>query len=181
MGLLAKLFGKKETKPKQEEAKKEERITFDSPHGTFYYINNPNEIGYECDTDWYPNRSNMDSVGAYIDTDTPETTEAKQCYAKLEALFADKERIDYEVKRLAVEHLMSKPELVWVSRSLEEQIADTNLIDISVYRNGDVTFLLDITWTEANFIIVHFKADGSKEITYETGQRETFKKHCEKL
>ena len=85
------------------------------------------------------------------------------------------------MKRLAAAYFMSKPELLLVKRSQEEQIAHTKLLSISVYRNGDASFLLDMTWADADLIIVYFKADGSREITYHTGERETFKECCEKL
>ena len=178
MGLFDKLFSKKETKEK-----KAERISFDSPHGKFYYTASPStdEYGYEGYVDWYPNGIEDESTEAYIDTDTPETTEAGQCFARFEKLMSDKERIDYEIKKNAADYFLFKPDLLRGEFSEEDLIKQTDIIWIGLFRNGSTEFLLDAHWSEADDITVVLNADGSKEIKYVAEYLDRFKEFCDRL
>ena len=164
MGLFDKIFAKKENNT---EDKKEERISFDSPHGRFAYFATPacNEYGYEAYVDWYPNGIEEESTEVYIDTDTPETTKAGICYERFERLIAEKERTDLEIKKYAADYFLSKPELLRGEYSEEDLIEEMEIIWIGFYRNGETHFSFDTCWTDADDVKVVMKADGSKEVS----------------
>ncbi len=179
MGLFDKIFSKKE---RETDKTKEERICFDSPYGKFNYINTPgvDEYGYEGYVEWYP-KGIEESTEAYIETDTPETTESGICFSRFEKLFSDKERIDYEMKKSAADYFLFKPDLLIGETSEEELIGDMEIIWIGVYRNGDTKFSIDACGLEADEISVTLKADGSKEIRYVAGCFNEYKEYCDKL
>ncbi len=163
MGLFDKIFAKNENKTPE---KQKDRITFDSPYGEFVYSAAPacNEYGYETETDWYTNGTRADKTTVYIDTDTPETTEAGICYERLERLLSDKERTDLVIKKYAADFFLSKPELLRGDHSEEELIDELEIVWIGLYRNGDTRFSFDTYWTDADDVAVVIKADGSKSV-----------------
>ena len=156
------LFGrkKKEQKP--------ERIKFESPHGTFYYINNPNvnEFGYEGETQWQESGRVDPSITVYIDTDSPESTQAGLCYARLEEIFADQERVDDEITERIADHFLSMPNMIAGGYNKQMITDELELCWLGVFRNGDTQFSYDSAGLYASDISVTIHADGSKEIEY---------------
>ena len=131
--------------------------------------------------EWYPKGIEEESTEAYIETDTPETTESGICFSRFEKLFSDKERIDYGMKKSAADYFLFKPDLLIGETSEEELIGDMEIIWIGVYRNGDTKFSIDACGLEADEISVTLKADGSKEIRYVAGCFNEYKEYCDKL
>ncbi len=180
MGFLDKLFSKKE---KITENKTEERITIDKPYGKLYYLNNPNtdEYGYEGYVDWYPNDNDEEGLDVFIDADTPDTTEAGLCMARFEKLFADKERIVYELKKNVADFFLFKPEYLREKYSEEELMKYINFVCLGVFRNGNTEFSFDICHIYADDVHIVLKSDGSKLIKYTVGEYEDRKECCDEI
>lgn len=159
------LFGRKKKEP---EKPKEEKITFDSSLGTFYYINNPptDEFGYECYIDLAANGTQEQEVSVYIDADTPDTTQAGRCYARLEELVADWYRVSYEISHLAAGYFMRKPGMFNANYTEQMLAEDMRICCLGVFRNGDTQFSLDTCGIYADMVSVTRHADGSKDIEY---------------
>ena len=81
MGLFGKHFSKQENTP---EKPKEEKIYFDDDYCRFGYFASPKsgEYGYEGNIELENPKNNVDELTIYIDTDSPETTDAGKCYAR---------------------------------------------------------------------------------------------------
>lgn len=159
------LFGRKKKEP---EKPKEERITFDSPLGKFYYINNPptDEYGYEGYIIWTASGTSEEETSVYIDADSPDTTQAGLCYSRLEALVADQDRIEDEMTDIIAGHFMRKPDMI-ARGYMNNMVADgMTLIWLGVFRNGDTQFSYDAAGIYADDICLTVHADGSKEIEY---------------
>ncbi len=182
MGLFDKLFKKNEDVKAPEKAS-DEPDSFDTQYGRFYYVTyeSAGEYGYECYIDWYPDGRAQELTEVYIDTDTPETTEAVFCYARFEKLFADRERTDREIKKLTADYFILRPELTGGDISQEELTEDMEISWIGLYRNGNTVFSINEYSLEAENISVIIKADGSREISYVTGEHEDRREHCDKL
>ncbi|MBP3793852.1 MAG: hypothetical protein ILA24_07430 [Ruminococcus sp.] len=161
------LFGRKKKEEKPEKAQPE-KLMLDSPLGTFTYINNPgaNEFGYEGYIQWYADRIEDEITTAYIDTDSPESTQAGLCHARLEALFADRERVEAEMTERIADYFLAKPDMVSQGSSKRSIMDDTELYWLGVFRNGDTQFSYDAAGVYANDITVTIHADGSRKIEY---------------
>ena len=161
------LFGRKKKEEKPEKAQPE-KIKFDSPLGTFTYINNPgaNEFGYEGYIQWYAGSIEDDITTAYIDTDSPESTQAGLCYARLEGLFADRDRVEAEMTERIADYFLAKPDMVSQGSSKRSIMDGLELYWLGVFRNGDTQFSYDTAGVYANDITVTIHADGSREIEY---------------
>lgn len=167
------LFGRK----KKEE--KPERITFESPHGTFYYIAHPavNEFGYEGYIDWKASGRTDPSIPVYIDMDSSETTQAGLCYARLEELFADQDRVEDEITQIIADHFMRMPDMIADGNNLQMLMDNMELYWLGVFRNGDTQYSYDAYGIYASDISLTIHADGSKEIEY----MYDYEKHTDKL
>lgn len=159
------LFGRKKKEP---EKPKEERITFDSPLGKFYYINNPptDEYGYEGYIIWTASGTSEEETSVYIDADSPDTTQAGLCYSRLEALVADQERVDDEITERIADHFLSMPNMIAGGYNKQMITDGMTLIWLGVFRNGDTQFSYDAAGIYADDICLTVHADGSKEIEY---------------
>ena len=159
------LFGKKKKEPEKAQP---EKIMFDSPLGTFTYINNPgaNEFGYEGETQWQSSGRTDPSITVYIDTDSPESTQAGLCYARLEEIFADQERVDDEITERIADHFLSMPNMIAGGYNKQMITDELELCWLGVFRNGDTQFSYDSAGLYASDISVTIHADGSKEIEY---------------
>lgn len=93
MGLFDKLFSKKEKEPA---APKKDKIIIEKPYGHFEYFANPNtnEYGYEIYI-----TGEEGEIDVYLDTDSPDTTEASFCFGRYEEFLTDKENRIYEVSK----------------------------------------------------------------------------------
>lgn len=159
------LFGRKKKEP---EKPKEERITFDSPLGKFYYINNPptDEYGYEGYIIWTASGTSEEETSVYIDADSPDTTQAGLCYSRLEALVADQDRIEDEITERIADHFLSMPNMIAGGYNKQMITDELELCWLGVFRNGDTQFSYDSAGLYASDITVTVHADGSKEIEY---------------
>ena len=167
MGLFDKLFSKKEQAP---QAPKKDEITIDTPYGKVFYYADPNvnEFGYEGYVDWYPD--GIKETDVFIETDSPETTEATVCLARFLTLFDNREYNDECIRVKAAQYfLLRRPELLDGELTEDEIIEDSEIYNISFYRNGDTIFCLDDSWTEADDVSVILKPDGTGEISYTIG------------
>ncbi|WP_155984111.1 hypothetical protein [Ruminococcus sp. FC2018] len=170
------LFGKKKKEP---EKAQQEKLMLNSPLGTFTYINNPNvnEFGYEGYIDWYDGGIESEITTAYIDTDSPDITRAELCYARLEELFADKDRVENEITERIADHFLRSPDMIASGYNKQMIMDDMQLIWLGVFRNGDVQFSFDDVGIYASDISVTIHADGSREIEYIY----EYEKHIDKM
>ena len=161
------LFGRKKKEEKPEKAQPE-KLMLDSPLGTFTYINNPgaNEFGYEGYIQWYAGSVEDEITTAYIDTDSPESTQAGLCYARLEGLFADRDRVEAEMTERIADHFLSMPDMIVSGYNKQMITDDMELFWLGVFRNGDTQFSYDAAGVYANDITVTIHADGSRKIEY---------------
>lgn len=161
------LFSRKKKEEKPEKAQPE-KLMFDSPLGTFTYINNPgaNEFGYESETRWEQSGRSNPIITVYIDTDSPESTQAGLCYARLEGLFADRDRVEAEMTERIADYFLAKPDMIASGYNKQMITDDSQLFWLGVFRNGDTQFSYDTAGVYANDITVTIHADGSREIEY---------------
>ena len=161
------LFGRKKKEEKPEKAQPE-KLMLDSSLGTFTYINNPgvNEFGYEGYIQWYAGSIEDETTTAYIDTDSPESTQAGLCYARLEGLFADRDRVEAEMTERIADHFLSMPNMIAGGYNKQMITDNSQLFWLGVFRNGDTQFSYDTAGVYANDITVTIHADGSREIEY---------------
>lgn len=161
------LFSRKKKEEKPEKAQPE-KLMLDSPLGTFTYINNPgaNEFGYESETRWEQSGRSDPIITVYIDTDSPESTQAGLCYAKLEEIVADQERIDKDITERIADHFLSMPDMIASGYNKQMITDDMELFWLGVFRNGDTQFSYDAAGVYANDITVTIHADGSRKIEY---------------
>ena len=158
------LFSKKKKEPE----KAQEKLMLNSPLGTFTYINNPgvNEFGYEGYIQWYADSIEDEITTAYIDTDSPESTQAGLCYARFEALFADRDRVEAEMTERIADYFLAKPDIIASGYNKQMITDDSQLFWLGVFRNGDTQFSYDAAGVYANDITVTIHADGSRKIEY---------------
>ena len=158
------LFSKKKKEPE----KAQEKLMLNSPLGTFTYINNPgaNEFGYEGYIQWYAGSIEDEITTAYIDTDSPESTQAGLCYARLEGLFADRDRVEAEMTERIANYFLRAPDMIASGYNKQMITDDSQLFWLGVFRNGDTQFSYDAAGVYANDITVTIHADGSRKIDY---------------
>lgn len=176
MGLFSKLFSKQE---KKSEEPKEEGIYIDDEYCRFGYFANPNsnEYGYEGNILPEDSYSDLDKLTVYLDTDGPETTEAGKCYTRFKELFADMDRVDFEVKKTVADFFLLKPEYT-DGKSTQQLIDGMQISWMGFFRNGDTQFSIDNADVYASDIDLFIKADGSKEIQYEDYDHGIHKDKC---
>ncbi len=168
MGLFSGILSKKDKKQEP----KEERIHFDDEYGRFFYFAHPNvnEFGYEADLALINPGSDLDTLTVYIDTDSPETTEATKCYAMFRQTMADMDRFEYDMKKLTAGYCISKTEF-YNGKSTEQQIIDSMMIGwLGFFRNGNIEVTVYSHGEHGLYLDnVHLtlKPDASKEIQIE--------------
>ena len=109
--------------------------------------------------------------------DSPDTTQAGLCYSRLEALFADQNRVEDENTDIIADHFTRMPDMVKTGYSRNTCSDDMTLIWLGVFRNGDTQFSYDSAGIYADDICLTVHADGSKEIEYISD----YEKHVDKL
>ncbi len=179
MGLFSGLFSKKENNQEQKpQEPKQERIFFDDEYCRFYYLNNPNsdEFGYEGEIVPQDADSDLYTVGVYLDTDSPDTTEATKCYAMFKETMADMDRFDFEMKKLIADYCLFNPELT-DGKSTQQQLIDSMFFYwMGFFRNGNIEVSIDSRGEHgfyASSVHLTLKSDGSKEIQIEGYYGET--------
>ncbi|HBI86222.1 MAG TPA: hypothetical protein DDX71_08090 [Ruminococcus sp.] len=173
MGLLGKLFGKKQ---QEAAAPPPSQPGFETPLGSFHYSSSPacNEYGYEADIPWYlPGTGRSDEpLSVFIDTDSPESIDAGLCCEKLERIYADRIRVDFELKKQVADFFLFRPDTVERDITEEKLIEDMELCWMAVRRDGSTEFSLHSCFILPGEIMVIYKADGSKEVRYRDPQNE---------
>ena len=185
MGLFSKLFSKKENEPNEKKTvePKEDKIFFDDEYCRFYYINNPNceEFGYEGEIEPEGSSGGTEALGIYIDTESPETTEAAKCHAMFRETMADLEHFTFEAKKAVADHFLFAPEYN-EDQSTEQQLMDSmRIFDMEFFRNGSIILLIDFPGEHgvyASEIHLTLYPDGSREIEYTDYNNEKHKKKC---
>ena len=172
MGLFDKLFSKKEREPA---APKEDEIIIEKPYGRFKYFSSPNvnEYGYEIFI-----TGEDDEIDVYLDTDSPDTTEASFCFGKYEEFLSDKENRIYELKKIVVEYFLFKPDMVPEGHDEEKMMEETKLTWMGFFRNGNVQYGFFDVGAYANDVLLTVKSDGSRELKYRDYDNE---EHIEKI
>ncbi len=171
MGLFDKLFSNKDKKSDKKNKEKDEKKYFDSPYGKFWYDSTPacEEYGYDCEIDW--NDGDEEKTWVFVETDTPETEEARLCYERFERIFQDKQRYDFEAKNTVAGFIISHPEYFF--DSTYEKVGKDILIEnmkitwLGVRRNGDIEYDMDTYYVRADNMHLTVCDDGIKKIEYD--------------
>ena len=128
MSVFSKLFHKDE---KKEAEKNADPNVVELPCGRFIYAeDDPDEIGYEGEIDWY-----YQPVEVFIEVDTPGTKDAGLGFERFTRLYEDRERIDFKMK-LAVAEVADYADRM----SRDEFIEKSKIVFISVYSSGKRVF-----------------------------------------
>ncbi len=159
---------------KLQKHEKGKRIYFDTPYGRFFF--DEVQAGYECDVEW-PLNLNGEAVTAFFETDQdamPELNPIKpaECYERLAGILADKERTDYEIKRLMATYFLFKPEFVREGATEQDLKDGLALTFISALRNGDLEFGLYSSNVYADELRLIYRRDGKKELSYRSEDQE---------
>ena len=136
MSIFSKLFHKDEKK--EEAAKTADPNVVELPCGKFIYADDdPDEIGYEGEIDWYEKTSDLyyQPVSVFIEVDTPGTKDAGLGFERFTRLYEDRERIDFKMK-LAVAEVADYADRM----SRDEFIEKSKIVFISVYSSGKRVF-----------------------------------------
>ena len=136
MSIFSKLFHKDEEK--EAAAKKVDPNVVELPCGKFIYAeDDPDEIGYEGEIDWYEKTSDLyyQPVSVFIEVDTPGTKDAGLGFERFTRLYEDRERIDFKMK-LAVAEVADYADRM----SKDEFIEKSKIVFISVYSSGKRVF-----------------------------------------
>ena len=129
MSIFSKLFHKDEKKEASD--KKADPNVVELPCGKFIYAeDDPDEIGYEGEIDWY-----YQPVEVFIEVDTPGTKDAGLGFERFTRLYEDRERIDFKMK-LAVAEAADYADRM----SRDEFIEKSKIVFISVYSSGKRVF-----------------------------------------
>lgn len=129
MSIFSKLFHKDEKK--EDAAKTADPNVVELPCGKFLYAeDDPDEIGYEGEIDWY-----YQPVEVFIEVDTPGTKDAGLGFERFTRLYEDRERIDFKMK-LAVAEAADYADRM----SRDEFIEKSKIVFISVYSSGKRVF-----------------------------------------
>ena len=105
MFLFSKLFHKDKEKEKTE--KNDNPNVIKLPCGSFLFSDDdPIEIGYEADIDWYEKTSDLyyQPIGVFIEVDTPGTRDAAIGFERFSRRYDDRDAIDYKVRLAVAEH-----------------------------------------------------------------------------
>ena len=180
MGLFSKLFSKKE---KKTEEPKEEKIFFDDEYCRFYYINNPNceEFGYEGEIEPESSSGGTEALGIYIDTDSPETTEAAKCHAMFRETMADIDRFTFDAKKRVSDFFLLDPGYNGHQSSGQQLMDSMRIFDMEFFRNGSIILLIDFPGEHgvyASDIHLTINADGSREIDFKDYNNEKHRHTC---
>ena len=139
MSIFSKLFHKDEKK--EEAAKSADPNVVELPCGKFLYADDdPDEIGYEGEIDWYEKTSDLyyQPVEVFIEVDTPGTKDAGLGFERFTRLYEDRERIDFKMK-LAVAEAADYADRM----SRDEFIEKSKIVFISVYSSGKRVFHIE--------------------------------------
>ena len=160
MGLFDKLFSKKEKEPA---APKKDKIIIEKPQGHFEYFANPNtnEYGYEIYI-----TGEEGEIDVYLDTDSPDTTEASFCFGRYEEFLTDKENRIYEVSKFVNDYFLFKPDLLPEGQDEEKMMEETELTWMGFFRNGDVQYGFFNVGAYVDDVLLTVKKDGSMELKY---------------
>ena len=133
MSIFSKLFHKDEKKEAAD--KKADPNVVELPCGKFIYAeDDPDEIGYEGEIDWY-----YQPVEVFIEVDTPGTKDAGLGFERFTRLYEDRARIDFKMK-LAVAEVADYADRM----SRDEFIEKSKIVFISVYSSGKRVFHIEI-------------------------------------
>ena len=171
MGLFDKLFSKKEKEPAAQNA---DEIIIEKPYGKFKYFSSPNsnEYGYEIFT-----TGEEDEIDVYLDTDSPETTEASLCFGRYEEFLSDKENRIYELRKIIVEYFLFKPDMIPEGYDEEKMMEKTKLTWMGFFRNGDVQYSFYDVGAYADDVHLTVKKDGSRELEYRDYDQNEYKEN----
>ena len=160
MGLFDKLFSKKEKEPV---APKKDEIIIEKPYGRFKYFAHPytNEYGYEIFI-----TGEDGEIDVYLETDSPDTTEASFCFGKYEEFLSDKENRIYEVSKIVNEYFLHKPDLLPEGQDEEKMMEETELTWMGFFRNGDVQYDFFSVGAYVDDAMLTVKNDGHMELKY---------------
>lgn len=160
MGLFDKLFSKKEKEPV---APKEDEIIIEKSYGRFKYFADPNvnEYGYEIFI-----TGEDGEIDVYLDTDSPDTTEASFCFGKYEEFLSDKENRIYDVSKIVNEFFLFKPDLLPEGQDEEKMMEETELTWMGFFRNGDVQYGFFSVGAYVDDVLLTVKNDGHRELKY---------------
>ena len=172
MGLFDKLFSKKEKEPV---APKKDEIIIEKPYGRFKYFATPNvnEYGYENFL-----TGEDGEINVYLETDSPDTTEASFCFGKYEEFLSDKENRIYEVSKIVNEYFLHKPDLLPEGQDEEKMMEETELTWMGFFRNGDVQYDFFSVGAYVDDAMLTVKNDGHMELKYKDYNHE---EHIENL
>ncbi len=152
----------------------DDRIYFDSPYASFIYCES-DESYYEAEIDWPYNPINDEvKLTMCFDSDTPDMDSPNECYMRAAKLLEDKQRTDHEVKKLVTDFFMARPELLTEGATAESTMEGLSLTSISVHKNGETElgFYSSLTICADNIMVI-YKPDGKKSISYRTDQEYT--------
>ena len=172
MGLFDKLFSKREKEPV---APKKDEIIIEKPYGRFKYFATPNvnEYGYENFL-----TEEDGEINVYLETDSPDTTEASFCFGKYEEFLSDKENRIYEVSKIVNEYFLHKPDLLPEEQDEEKMMEETELTWMGFFRNGDVQYDFFSVGAYVDDAMLTVKNDGHMELKYKDYNHE---EHIENL
>ena len=151
MSLFSKWFHKDEKKKENE--KKEDPNIIEMSFGKLLFADDdPNEIGYEAEVDWYEKTNDLyyQPVGVFIEVDTPGTRDASVGLERFERRFEDRERTDYKVKMAVAEHFLGDEDSIVTdyedTMSRDEFLKKLKIIFISFYRGGRRVYHVQFPW-----------------------------------
>lgn len=170
LAVIATLKQYKSEKLMEQEQEGEDGSYFNSPYGRFIYDKSDGN-GYECEVDWPGNARQENKITAYFESRGQGIMAPGKCFAVLEKILADKKRIDWEIKKLAADHFLFRPETIGGEADESALMEQMMITYISSKRNGDVVYDLDtyagsFPMILASDIRVTVRAGGSKEIQY---------------
>ena len=149
MSLFSKLFLKGEKKEKAEDKKANPNVIKMSCGSFLFADDDPLEIGYEADIDWYEKTSDLyyQPVSVFVEVDTPGTRDAFIGLERFNRIYEDRERTDYKVKQAVTEHYLGDKSSIVTDFGEEmskEEFMDELKIDfIAVYRCGKIVYSVE--------------------------------------
>ena len=172
MGLFSKLFSKKdkdtETNTEKPAEKKEERISFESPHGSWIYSASPvnNEYGYECEIYWH--EDDEVPMCVFIETESPDNTDHRLCYERFERIYADRFSAEEDAKNIISDFILSHLDLFPSADDCSKEKLNSymDLTWLGIRRNGDIEWSFD-GCIQADYLHLLIREDGSKKLEYE--------------
>ena len=178
MSLFSKLFHK-DTKKEKTDNPNVIELTF----GSFTFSDNdPIEIGYAADIDWYEKTSDLhyQPVSVFIETDTPGIRDASIGFERFTRRYEDRERTDYKVKLAVTEHYLGDADSIVVdddkTMSREEFLEELKIVFIAFYRSGKRVYSLDFPWVrdDKDGVVVLFDENDKATVFEDTDYDKNF-------